>query len=59
MNTLDSERFTLTYDNRTKAKFLYWMGWRVSSISEYIGEKEQTVHSWKKEMIGKKMPQKV
>jgi uncharacterized protein YjcR len=47
MTTLDNERFTLTYDNRTKAKFLYWMGWRVSSISEYLQENEKTVHSWK------------
>lgn len=47
MNNIDNERFTLTYDNRTKAKFLYWMGWRVSSISEYLQENEKTVHSWK------------
>ena len=47
MTTLNNERFTLTYDNRTKAKFLYWMGWRVSSIAEYIKENEKTVHSWK------------
>jgi len=47
MNNIDNERFTLTYDSRTKAKFLYWMGWRVSSISEYLQENEKTVHSWK------------
>ncbi len=47
MNNIDNERFALTYDNRTKAKFLYWMGWRVSSISEYLHENEKTVHSWK------------
>lgn len=47
MNTFDSDRFEITHDNRTKAKFLYWMGWRVSSISEYLKENVKTVHSWK------------
>lgn len=47
MNTFDTERFELTFDNRVKAKFLYWMGWRISSIAEYLQENEKTVHSWK------------
>lgn len=34
-------------DNRRQAKFLYWMGWRVTEIAEHLGEKEKTVHSWK------------
>lgn len=34
-------------DNRRQAKFLYWMGWRVTEISEHLGEKEKTVHTWK------------
>ena len=47
MNTLDTERFELTFDCRIKAKFLYWMGWRISAIAEYLQENEKTVHSWK------------
>ncbi|MEH6565113.1 MAG: terminase ATPase subunit family protein [Halopseudomonas sp.] len=35
-------------DSRRLGKFLYWQGWRVTEIAEYIGEKEPTVHSWKK-----------
>ncbi|WP_411020107.1 terminase gpP N-terminus-related DNA-binding protein, partial [Salmonella sp. ZJJH21_0028] len=34
-------------DNRRQAKFLYWTGWRVTEISEFLGEKEKTLHSWK------------
>jgi uncharacterized protein YjcR len=34
-------------DNRRQAKFLYWMGWRVTEIAEHLGEKEKTVHTWK------------
>lgn len=47
MNTFDNERFELTFDNRVKAKFLYWMVWRISSIAECLQENEKTVHSWK------------
>ena len=47
MIDIDNDRFALTYDTRTKAKFLYWMGWRVSSIAKYLGENDKTVHSWK------------
>ncbi|ERI52112.1 terminase [Pseudomonas sp. EGD-AK9] len=34
-------------DSRRHAKFLYWTGWRVTDIADYLGEKEKTVHSWK------------
>jgi uncharacterized protein YjcR len=34
-------------DNRRQAKFLYWTGWRITEIAEYLDEKEKTVHSWK------------
>ena len=34
-------------DNRRQAKFLYWMGWRVCDIADFLGEKEKTLHSWK------------
>ncbi len=34
-------------DNRRQAKFLYWTGWRITDIADYLGEKEKTVHSWK------------
>lgn len=36
-----------TTDARRQAKFLYWTGWRVTDIADYLGEKERTVHSWK------------
>lgn len=35
------------HDSRRYAKFLYWTGWRVTDIADYLGEKERTVHSWK------------
>ena len=34
-------------DNRRQAKFLYWMGWRVCDIADFLGEKEKTLHSWR------------
>lgn len=34
-------------DNRRHARFLYWMGWRITDISDFLEEKEKTVHSWK------------
>lgn len=34
-------------DNRRYARFLYWMGWRVTDIADFLEEKEKTVHSWK------------
>lgn len=36
-----------THDTRRLARFLYWQGWRVSSIAEYLGESRSTVSSWK------------
>ncbi|HZS80738.1 MAG TPA: terminase ATPase subunit family protein [Herbaspirillum sp.] len=34
-------------DHRRIARSLYWQGWRVSSIAEYLGESRSTVNSWK------------
>lgn len=36
-----------TTDARRQAKFLYWTGWRITHIADFLGEKEKTVHSWK------------
>ncbi|MFX5721416.1 hypothetical protein ABTE70_13980, partial [Acinetobacter baumannii] len=33
----------LTFDNRLTAKFLYWMGWRISSIAEFLKENDKNV----------------
>ncbi|MDM1784276.1 terminase large subunit domain-containing protein [Acinetobacter bereziniae] len=35
------------FDKRLLAKFLYWMGWRISSISEFVKENDKNVHAWK------------
>lgn len=32
---------------RRQAKFLYWTGWRVTDIADFLSEKEKTIHSWK------------
>lgn len=32
---------------RLTARHLYWQGWRVARIAEFIDEKPATVHSWK------------
>lgn len=37
----------LTLDNRLRAKFLYWLGWRISQIADELNENERTVHAWK------------
>lgn len=37
----------LVVDNRTKAKFLYWLGWRISDIAEVLQENDKTVQAWK------------
>lgn len=34
-------------DNRTRAKHLYWQGWRIVRISEVLEENPATVYSWK------------
>ncbi|WP_284424764.1 terminase family protein [Acidovorax sp. SUPP1855] len=34
-------------DKRRAARHLYWQGWRVSSIAEYIQEPRSTVQGWK------------
>ena len=46
MNTItDPIKFT---DNRRMAKFLYWVGWRVVEIADYLELPAPTVHSWAK-----------
>lgn len=48
MNKLsDIANLELILDNRLKAKFLSWMGWRNTDIAEAIGENENTIASWK------------
>lgn len=37
----------LAADKRRAARHLYWQGWRISSIAEYIGEPRSTVQGWK------------
>lgn len=34
-------------DKRRAARHLYWQGWRITSIAEWIGEPRTTVHGWK------------
>ena len=38
---------TTAMDPRRQAKFLYWTGWRITDIADFLDEKEKTVHSWK------------
>lgn len=45
---MNSPLDSTSMDPRRLGKFLYWQGWRITQIAEYIGEKEPTVHSWKK-----------
>ncbi|MFC6478271.1 terminase large subunit domain-containing protein, partial [Pseudomonas asuensis] len=44
---MNEATLTLPMDTRRQAKFLYWMGWRISEIAETTDEKEKTLHSWK------------
>ncbi|MCW8199310.1 terminase [Verminephrobacter aporrectodeae subsp. tuberculatae] len=37
----------LNADKRRTARHLYWQGWRISSINEYLGEPRSTVQGWK------------
>lgn len=37
----------LILDNKLKAKFLYWLGWKIVDIAEVLNEKERTVQAWK------------
>jgi uncharacterized protein YjcR len=37
----------LDADKRREARHLYWQGWRISSIAEYIDEPRSTVQGWK------------
>ncbi len=34
-------------EQRRSARHLYWQGWRVSSIAEFLGIPRTTVHGWK------------
>lgn len=34
-------------DNRSKAKFLYWLGWKFVDIAKVLDENEKTVQAWK------------
>lgn len=34
-------------DKRRNARHLYWQGWRISSIAEYLSEPRSTVQGWK------------
>lgn len=34
-------------ERRRTARHLYWQGWRISSIAEFLGEPRTTVHGWK------------
>lgn len=36
-----------THDNRRLARFLYWQGWTVTSIADYLSEPRTTIQSWK------------
>lgn len=44
------------HDNRRLARFLYFQGWRISSIAEYLGEARTTVSSWKERDDWEKVP---
>lgn len=37
----------LLLDNRLKAKFLYWLGWRIADIAVVLSENDKTVSAWK------------
>lgn len=43
-----SEKKIQSRDNRRLAKFLYWQGWGVTAIAEYLGERRPTVASWQR-----------
>lgn len=34
-------------DSRRQARFLYWMGWRIVDIADFLTESQKTLHSWK------------
>lgn len=44
---LDTPTSPPEIDQRRLAKFLYWQGWRISSVAEYLNLKRSTVESWK------------
>ncbi|MEB0165454.1 oxidoreductase, partial [Glaciimonas sp. CA11.2] len=38
---------TAETDPRRLAKFLYWQGWQISAVADYLKLKRSTVESWK------------
>lgn len=38
---------SLALDNRLRAKFLYWLGWKISEIADQLEENDRTVQAWK------------
>lgn len=34
-------------DSRRQARFLYWMGWRIVDIADFLSENQKTLHTWK------------
>lgn len=43
----DIANLELVFDNRLKAKFLCWLGWRNADIATALDENENTIASWK------------
>ena len=42
------DALSVEFDPRRRARELYWQGWRVARIAEHVGQKESTIHSWKR-----------
>lgn len=47
----------LFLDNRLKAKFLYWCGWKITDIAEVLDEKREPFRHGKPETNGKTKPE--
>lgn len=39
---------TIEADPRRQARFLYWQGWTIQAIADYLDENAKTVSSWKR-----------
>jgi len=44
---LQVQQLTGDAQKRNSARFLYWQGWRITSIAEYLGIPRTTIHGWK------------
>lgn len=44
---MDADTKTPNKDHRRTARFLYFQGWRVGEIAQYLGESRTTISSWK------------